>query len=152
MLAAAFTTVALLPGLLTSTVADVKDQTPLPVLLPSTMQMDVKPLYANGGGSEKEYSITIARSKDCGGANACTLAYFTASKGGKAIGDRKATLARGRVGRYSPLSCGGSCSPPILEWKERGVVYRIQGEFGPAKKLRTNLVNMANSAIRKGPR
>src|ERR1700709_2320535 len=99
MLAAAFATVALLPGLLTSTVADVKDQTPLPVLLPSTMQMDVKPLYANGAGSEKEYSITIAGSKDCGGANACTLGYFNATQGGKLSGGRKATLARGHVGR-----------------------------------------------------
>jgi hypothetical protein len=151
MLQAAFATVALLPGLLTPTVAAVKQQTPLPILLPNTMQMDVHPLYANGGGSAKEYSIGISSAKDCG-ANACFLAEFEAHKGGNPWGTRKATLARGIKGRYTPLSCGGSCSPPSLEFKARGVVYRIQGEFGPAKRNRANLVKMANEAIRQRPR
>jgi hypothetical protein len=151
MLHAAFATVALLPGLLTPTVADVKQQTPLPILLPNTMQMDVDPLYASGGGSEQEYSIGISTVQDCG-ANACFIAEFEGHKGGKPWGTRKATLANGIKARYTPLSCGGSCSPPILEFKTRGVVYRIQGEFGPAKRNRANLVKMANEAIRQGPR
>src|SRR3954454_3562794 len=151
MLAAAFTTVALLPGLFTPTVADVKQQTPIQIRLPSSMQMDVKPLYADGGGSEKEYRFTVSSVKDCG-ADACTLAYFMAFQGGPLVGDRKATLANGIHGRYKPLSCGGSCSPPAITWRQKGVVYEIQGEFGPAKKLPTNLIKMANDAIRNRPR
>jgi hypothetical protein len=151
MLASAFATVALLPGLLTPTVAEVKPQTPLPVLLPNTMRMDVHPLYASGGGSEKEYSIGISSVRDCG-ANACFVADFEGHKGGRPWGRHKVTLAHGVNGRYTPLSCGGSCSPPILEFKTRGVVYRLQGEFGTAKRNRANLVKMANQAIRRGPR
>src|SRR3954452_6960148 len=151
MLQAAFATVALLPGLLTPTVADVKQHTPLPVLLPNTMQMDVHPLYASGVGSKREYSIGISSAKDCG-ANACFIADFEGHKGGKPWGRHKATLARGIHGRYTPLSCGGSCSPPILEFKTGGVTYRIQGSFGPAKRNRANIVKMANEAIRQGPR
>ena len=152
MLATAFTTVALLPGLLTGTVAAVKQQTPIPIRLPSKMQMDASPLYASGAGSEKEYSITIAGAKDCGGADACTLGWFIANQGGPLVGDRKATLANGIHGRYKPLSCGGSCSPPAITWRQKGVAYEIQGEFGPAKKLRANLIKMANEAIRLRPR
>ena len=53
MLAAALSTIALLPGLLTPTVADVKQQTPLPILLPSNFYSDFDPLYPYGGGSKK---------------------------------------------------------------------------------------------------
>ena len=57
MLAAAFATIALLPGLLTPTVADVKQQTPLPILAPDNFYSDFDELYPYGGGSEKEYSL-----------------------------------------------------------------------------------------------
>src|SRR3954469_7764491 len=79
MLQAAFATVALLPGLLTPTVADVKQHTPLPVLLPNTMQMDVHPLYASGVGSKREYSIGVSSAKHCG-ANACFIADFEGTR------------------------------------------------------------------------
>ena len=87
--------------------------------------------------------------EDCG-ANACSLAFFSAYKGMKLYGTRKVTLANGRRGRYLPLSCGGSCSPPSVQWVEKGVLYEIQMDF--EKNARAELVKMANSAIRKGPR
>jgi hypothetical protein len=151
MLAAAFTTVALLPGLLTSTVDDVKQQTPIAIRLPGKMVSDTSKLYATGAGSEKEYSISLSTVKDCGGADACTVAWFEAMQGGPQIG-RKATLIHGIHGRYKPLSCGGSCSPPAISWKQRGVVYSLSGEFGPTNKQRANLIKMANDAIKHGPR
>ena len=67
----------------------------------------------------------------------------------KPYGTRKVTLANGRKGRYLPLSCGGSCSPPSIQWRERGVLYEIQRW---SKNARAKLVKMANSAIRAGPR
>ncbi len=67
----------------------------------------------------------------------------------KAPGGNRAvlTLANGRKGRYLPMSCGASCSPPSVVWKERGVVYEIS-----ADATRAQLVRMANSAIKRGPR
>ena len=149
MLATAFATVALLPGLLSPTVADVKAQTPLRILLPSTMQTDETELFASGEGDSRGYQVVVSTVEDCG-ANACSLAFFSATKGGKAYGSRPATLANGRRGRYTPLSCGGSCSPPSITWRERGVVYEIQMDF--ARNPRASLVRMANSAIRRGAR
>ena len=89
----------------------------------------------------------VSTVEDCS-ANACAVASFSATKGRGRTATRKVTLANGRKGRYNPLSCGGSCSPPSIAWKERGVVYEIQ----TATATRAQLVKMANSAIRKGPR
>ena len=147
MLATALVSVALLPGLLTPTLADVKQDTPLPVLLPATLTtQETQPLYAGGEGSKRMYQFVVSTREDCG-ANACSVAWFSGSKGGSPYGARKATLANGRKGRYTPLSCGGSCSPPSITWKERGVVYEISTEA-----TRAQLVKMANSAIKQGPR
>jgi hypothetical protein len=152
MLAAAFATIALLPGLLTTTVADVKQQTPLPILAPDNFYSDFDELYPYGGGSEKEYSLGVSAAPDCGGANACFAADFRAEKGGKPFGRGKVTLTKGRHGRYQPLSCGASCSPPSISWKERGVTFTIQAKVVGKKTDRQLLAKMANEAIRRGPR
>jgi hypothetical protein len=152
MFAAAFATIALLPGLLTSTVTDVKQQTPLPILAPDNFYSDFDDLYPYGAGSEKEYSLGVSAAPDCGGANACFAADFRAEKGGKPFGRGKVTLTKGRHGRYQPLSCGGSCSPPSISWKERGATYTLQAKVVGKKTDRQLLVKMANEAIRKGPR
>ena len=151
MLATALTSVALLPGLLTPTVDAVSQQTPLPILAPSTMHADQSPLYGSGSGDRRGYRIVVSTIEDCG-ANACSLAYFSGTKGGRPYGPRKATLARGIHGRYKPLSCGASCSPPSIEWKQRGVVYRIQANVGTKRTERRLMIRMANEAIRQGPR
>jgi hypothetical protein len=152
MLAAAFAAIALLPGLLTDTVTEVKPQTPLPILLPDNFYSDFDPLYPSGIGGKRSYSIGLAAAPDCGGATACFAADFSAQKGGTPFGRGKVTLARGRHGRYQPLSCGASCSPPSISWKERGVTYSIQAKVVGRQSDRQLLVKMANEAIRRGPR
>ena len=152
MLAAAFASIALLPGLLTPTVAEVKEQTPLPILAPDNFYSDFDELYPYGGGSEKEYALGVAAAPDCGGANACFAADFRAEKGGKPFGRGKVTLAKDRHGRFQPLGCGASCSPPSISWKERGVTYTIQAKVVGKQSDRQLLAKMANEAIRRGPR
>jgi len=68
-------------------------------------------------------------------------------RGGRPSGRRTVRLARGRTGHYRPLSCGASCSPPSVEWRERHARYSVQAKVG-----KRELVRMANSAIRNGPR
>jgi hypothetical protein len=152
MLAAAFAAIALLPGLLTDTVKQVDPQTPIPILLPDNFYSDVDPVYPSGTGDRKGYSIGLAGAPDCGGATACFAADFSAQKGGTPFGRGKVTLAKGRHGRYQPLGCGASCSPPSISWKERGVTYSIQAKVVGAGSDRQLLVKMANEAIRRGPR
>jgi hypothetical protein len=147
MLATALASVALLPGLLTAPLADVKQDTPLPILLPSSLTTsETKKLYGAGEGEADSYRFAVSTKKNCS-ANACAVASFSAAKGVDLYGDRKVTLAKGRKGRYLPMSCGASCSPPSVVWKERGVVYEISLDA-----TRAQLVRLANSAIKKGPR
>src|SRR5215218_10118499 len=152
MLASLAASIALLPGLLTGTVTEVKPQTPLPILLPSNFYSDFDELYPYGSGDKKTYDIGVAAAPDCGGATACFAASFSAEKGGKPYGRGKVTLTKGRHGRYQPLSCGGSCSPPSISWKERGVTYSIQAKVVGKQSDRQLLAKMANEAIRRGPR
>jgi hypothetical protein len=152
MLASLASAIALLPGLLTGTVTEVQQQTPLPILLPSNFYSDFDELYAYGGGDKKSYDVGVAAAPDCNGANACFAASFSAQKGGKPYGKGKVTLAKGRHGRYQPLGCGASCSPPSISWKERGVTYTIQAKVVGKQTDRALLVKMANEAIRQGPR
>jgi hypothetical protein len=144
--------VALLPGLLTPTLAEVQPQTPVPILLPDRMPSEFEALHPSGAGSRTGYSIGLASAPDCGGATACFVADFSAEKGGRPYGIRPATLANGRKGRFKPLTCGASCSPPSIAWSERGVAYTIQASVGDRRTERRILVKMANEAIRRGPR
>ena len=152
MLASLAASIALLPGLLTGTVTEVSRQTPLPILLPNNFYSDFDELYPYGGGDKKTYDIGVAAAPDCGGANACFAASFSAQKGSKPFGKGKVTLTKGRHGRYQPLGCGASCSPPSISWKERGVTYTIQAKVVGSQSDRALLVKMANEAIRQGPR
>jgi len=128
MLASLAASIALLPGLLTGTVSEVSQQTPLPILLPNTFYSDFDALYPYGGGDKKTYDIGVAAAPDCGGANACFAASFSARKGGKPFGNGKVTLTKGRHGRYQPLGCGASCSPPSTPLGELDAAF--WGETG----------------------
>jgi hypothetical protein len=91
--------------------------------------------------------VAPRRRRRAGLASACFIAEFRASRDGRPSGRRTVGLARGRTGHFHPVSCGASCSPASIEWRERGALYSIQ-----AKVAKRELVRMADSAIRNGPR
>jgi hypothetical protein len=138
--------------LFADTLPAVKADTALPILLPDSMPSDYDALYPSGVGSRREYSIGLAAAPDCGGANACFVADFSARKGGQPFGRGKVTLTGGRHGRFQPMSCGASCSPPSISWKQGGVTYSFQARVGTKTTERRALVKMANQAIKHGPR
>ena len=127
-------------------------KTQIAVLLPDTMPTDIDPLYADGFATKKTYVLDLSGAPDCGQATACFEAEFRGEKGGTPFGQRRVSLARGRHGRFKPLSCGASCSPPSISWKERGATYTIQANVVGKGSDRSLLRRMANQAIRRGPR
>jgi hypothetical protein len=142
-----------LNALFATDLPQVKAKTQLAILLPDTLPGVSEKLFASAYGKRASYGFDLAGAPDCGGANACFVAEFTAVKGGRPFGRGKATLARGRDGRYQPISCGASCAPPSISWRERGATYSIQANVGTAHtSARTILVRMANQAINHGPR
>jgi hypothetical protein len=130
----------------------VEAKTRIPVLMPDTMPTEIDPLYASSSATKKTYFLDLAGAPRCGNATACFEAEIWGQKGGTPFGLRPVRLAHGRHGRFKPLTCGGSCSPPSIAWKERGVSYTIQANVGNKKTERRILVQMANEAIRRGPR
>src|SRR4051812_38517799 len=136
------------PKLLRSSISKARDGG-VPVLLPARMNLDYSgKAYAGGGGGNDQYALFLDARPRCGG-DACFLASFTGEEG-KPLGFKtNVTLARGIRGAYKPLSCGASCSPPVIMWIQGGVRYEIQ-----AKALggRRAFVQMADSAIRHGRR
>ena len=94
---------------------------------------------------------------DCG-ANACSVGYLEAKRGEEPPKpdevDRVVKLAKGIKGYYTGKSCGGSCTPPQINWVYEGVLYTIQFrvEGKSHKREVAVIIEMANSAILAGAR
>ncbi|HEX8208041.1 MAG TPA: hypothetical protein VF587_18395 [Solirubrobacteraceae bacterium] len=129
-------------------------RTDIAIRVPFRIGLDYdKGVFGEGSGSKNRYTLEINAADDCG-ANVCFLAQFQGEKGGEPSFTREVDLAKGITGYYKPLSCGGSCSPPMIEWVQGGVLYSIQaktGVSGRARQRRAMIAN-ANSAIRARPR
>jgi hypothetical protein len=129
-------------------IATAARESKIPVRLPRTLRLDYdKGIYGAGGGSSREFSISISATRKCGG-NACFLGSITGTKGGEPAFRRTVRLRRGITGYFKPLSCGASCSPPQIQWIQGGVLYDIQ-----AKVLggRRQMIRAANQAIAAKP-
>jgi hypothetical protein len=141
-----------LPDLFADQLPKVKAKTTVPVLLPQRYVSDSKTNVPSASARKKGYTFSIGAVKHCGGATACFIADFSAKRGAKPTFSKTVKLAHGRTGHFKPLTCGASCSPPILEWRQGGVLYWIQAHAGSAKQEMRRLKRMANSAIRHGAR
>jgi hypothetical protein len=141
-----------LPDLFATVLPQVKANTSVPVLLPQRYRSDAEKNFPSGAGHKRSYTLSIGAVPNCGGATACFVADFSARKGAKPTFKKTVRLTHGRTGHFKPLTCGASCSPPMLEWRQAGVLYWIQAHAGTAKQEKRRLVRMANSAIRHGPR
>ena len=140
------------PAELGDVLPTVSARTRVPVLLPDRMPYEDATLYPSGSGRRRAWSLSLAAAPDCGGANACFVAEFSARKGARPSGRRKVRLRGGRTGWFTPLSCGASCAPPSIAWRQHGAAYWIQARVGGKDTERRILVGMANQAIRAGAR
>jgi hypothetical protein len=119
------------------------------VLVPATLSADAPAarLYGSGGATQRGYDIQLAYARDCFDATACFLAEFWGNPGKIDLKTRVA-LAHGITGAYRGISCGASCGPATIEWKERGVLYTIQWRAG----TKATMIALADRAIEAGPR
>ena len=136
----------------------IKEQTQLPILLPSKLLITGtdRKIYVEGKGTTNSYKITLAFEPNCTG-NACSIGYISAEKGGKPLEDefsRELSLVQNIKGYFRPLTCAASCAPPILGWEYKGVFYRISLKgVGQSPEIEGDtLAKMANSAIEAGAR
>ena len=132
----------------------VKHQTSAAILLPVTLPTagaDPK-LYATGAGTKKGWDLELAGAPNCGGADACFIAGFGATRGAKLPGGfTKLTLSNGDPARFHPITCGASCAPATLWFTHKGVLYTWQLKDAP-KNAKATMAAAAASAIAAGPR
>jgi hypothetical protein len=141
-----------LPELFGEQILDVKEKTSVPVLLPQRLRSGFSHHFPESSARLGRWTLDIGAVRDCHTATACFIAEFSARRGVRPSNPRKVKLARGRHGHFQPLSCGASCSPPSIEWRERHALYSIQAKLSGPRSDRRQLRRMANSAIRHGPR
>jgi hypothetical protein len=136
-----------LPALFATQIERSHAQTQTAILLPTTMRSDFTRFHPEGRARPNAWRFDLGAVKDCGGGGACFIAEFRGVRGRSPSAPRTLRLTRGRTGYYLPSKCGASCAPPLIQWRERHALYTIE-----AKVARRELVRMANSAIRNGPR
>ena len=144
-----------IPRVLRDDLRRVAPRTDVPIRIPTRMNLDYgRRVHGDGARTASGYELTIAAIPDCGNATVCFLANFQGERGGKPAFRRTVRLARGIIGYWKPTTCGASCSPPMIQWKQRGVLYSIQAKLGVAgnRRERRALRRAANSAIRSRPR
>jgi hypothetical protein len=128
----------------------VKKKSGLAVRLPSTLYAHLK-LYPAATATKTRYDLELSAARNCHFATACFVASFSGVRGGVPDFKRTVSLTRGITGYFHPFSCGASCGPSIIQWKENGVLYEIENKDA-GKHEQRNMVKLANSAIRGGDR
>jgi hypothetical protein len=139
------------PAKFKSLVPKVKAKSGLAVRLPGKIHVFVNPskTFADGSATKKSYFLELDAARACHEANACFLASFSGQRGGRPAFKKTVSLTRGITGYFKPVTCGASCSPAFIQWKEGKVLYEIENK-GAGKKA--EMVKLANSAIRGGNR
>jgi hypothetical protein len=144
-----------LPRTFAGSLASVKRRTRIPVLLPQRATVErprghrLEPAWS---ATARRWDLELGFGPRCGGANACSVGSFQAERGGTPAFTRKVRLRGGVTGYFEPTSCGGSCSPPGIQFVRRGVLYSIQFRSAGAGSERSRIVAMANAALAAGPR
>jgi hypothetical protein len=131
----------LLPG--------VKQKSGIAVRLPSKLDVGIRPkrVFGTASSSKGKYDLELGVGKHCNSGTACFVGAFFGERGGKRTNPVKVKLAHGIKGRWRDISCGASCAPASIQWKQGGVLYEIQ-----VKGSKRKLVRLANQAIKAGPR
>jgi hypothetical protein len=149
-----------LPVALTSLLPGIQAKSHIPVILPSDLPQPISGAKhaVIEKASDKEYAIILFYKLGIGDAD------FAASFGAQGDPDydpqdlgniRKVELTHGLLGYFRPVSCGGSCAPANIWWKDGRVLYQIQ--LGFPSTLRESdqkkaIIAAADSAILGGPR
>lgn len=128
-------------------------KTTVPVLLPSTLPFAAKvpKLYPSGTATKNHWVLVLEGAPGCRGANACFLASFEGTRGGKLPGKSNLKLKGGQPAFYKGITCGASCSPASLWFVDKGVLYSWQHK-DPPKNTKAVLARLAAQAIAAGPR
>ncbi len=149
-----------LPSVFVSALAKVKTRTNISVLLPSELPKPFSNAEHAMVDDVKGDQYGVLLYYELGLGDAGFAASFSAKKNPsysprELANVQTVKLARGIVGFFRPVSCGGSCAPANLWWEEGAALYQIQLELPSTlrdKDQQSIMTKVANSAILAGPR
>lgn len=140
------------PAKFSKLIPKVRQKSGVAVRLPSKLSIFGHRSYATGSAGSGHYDLELGAVKGCNGANACFIASFSGRRGGKPAFKRNVSLAHGITGYFKGVTCGASCTPAFVQWKQGGVLYEIEYKGATQSKEKSTMVRLANSAIRGGAR
>lgn len=151
---------AKLPSVFATVLPDVKAKSQIPILLPDNLPLVIRKAKnaVLDKASASEYAISLWY--ELGAGDSGFAASFSAKRAPGYSPDELSNvqplrLAHRLRGFFRPVSCGGSCAPASLSWKEQGIVYEVQLKLPstmPEQRQRAVIMTTANSAILAGPR
>lgn len=133
----------------------IKRHTKIAVLLPASVAIDGprdRGIESKWTSNRTHWELSLGIGPRCGGANACFVGFFSATRGERPAFRRTVRLRGGVTGWFKPTTCGASCSPPEIQWLDGEVLYEIQFRQAGRGSDQKKLVTMANTAIAAGPR
>lgn len=150
--AGAATTRVHVPTVAAKQITRIADRSPLAIYLPNAFTIHGRhQAFPSTSIRQGAWTLDFAYISGCNGANACSMASFSALKRKRLFDPANVTLAKGVPGRFYPLSCGASCSPAQIHFVRDGVLYQFSVK-DPAARPKAALVALANQAINYGPR
>ena len=142
-----------LPTVAAKQIRIIDRKTEVPILLPTRLPWSgrVPRLYPVAWTTPRGWGLSLAAAPQCGGATACFVASFEATRGGRLPARSNLGLAGGQRAYYLPIRCGASCAPASIWFVHERVLYAWQLKE-PPKGGKAALARLAASAIDFGPR
>ena len=140
-----------LPALAAKQIRSLDSKTQVPILLPGRLPWSGAKLYLDSWTSKQGWGLAVAAAPRCGGASACFVATFEATRATRLPGASNLRLKGGQRAFYVPIRCGASCGPASLWFVHSGVVYAWQLKE-PPKGGKAAMGRLAEAAIAAGPR
>ena len=137
-------------GLFVSILPQLRSATQLPILLPERLPtLASDQIYASVDAQSDRYVIRLESTSDCDGSNSCFLGILSGVKGGQLSLPETVKIKPGIQGKYMPAVCGGSCTPPTIEWTWKGALYTVQLKLQTQdeRESRDLMIKVAESSI-----
>jgi hypothetical protein len=142
-----------LPTVAAKQIRIIDGKTRVPILLPTRLPWSgrVPRLYPVGWTTRGGWGLALDAAPQCGGANACFVASFEATSGGRLPARSNLRLPGSESAYYLPIRCGASCGPASIWFVADGVLHAWQLKEPPAGG-KAAMARLAASAIDFGPR
>lgn len=130
---------------------ELQRRTRVPLMLPTELGIEYDPTDPEQPhaiieeATSEAYTVMLAATPDCSGANVCRFGWVSGRKlnKGERVAGKKVRLAEGTTGYYVEGECFAYCNPSTVSWVKGDYLYTVADKAAREK----DLARIANSAI-----